>query len=223
MCGRFTLHASPEELLEYFNILSMDDLELSYRYNIAPGQDILSIVQGKEGNRAGLLKWGLVPSWAKDSKIGYNMINARAESIHEKPSFKRLIKRRRCIIAADGFYEWKKEGNQKQPYYIRMKNQRLFGFAGLWDRWEHEGKVLTTCTIITTTPNELMESIHDRMPVILTKEAQSIWLNRAVEEEATLQPLLTPYDSKEMEAVPVSTRVNYAKIDSADLIQPIAP
>ncbi|MED1203354.1 SOS response-associated peptidase [Heyndrickxia acidicola] len=223
MCGRFTLHASPEELLEYFNILSMDDLELSYRYNIAPGQDILSIVQGKEGNRVGLLKWGLVPSWAKDSKIGYNMINARAESIHEKPSFKRLIKRRRCIIAADGFYEWKKEGNQKQPYYIRMKNQRLFGFAGLWDRWEHEGKVLTTCTIITTTPNKLMESIHDRMPVILTKEAQSIWLNRAVEEEATLQPLLTPYDSEEMEAVPVSTRVNYAKIDSADLIQPIAP
>jgi putative SOS response-associated peptidase YedK len=221
MCGRFTLHTSLEELLEYFNIASMDDMEMAYRYNIAPSQDILAIVQGKEGNRAGFLKWGLVPSWAKDPKMGYNMINARAESIHEKPSFKKLIRRRRCIIAADGFYEWKKEGSQKQPYYIRMKNQQLFSFAGLWDRWEHDGKILTTCTVITTKANDCMESIHDRMPVILTREAESIWLDRSVEDEALLKPLLIPYDAKEMEAFPVSSRVNHAKVDAADMIQPI--
>ncbi|KQL52484.1 hypothetical protein AN964_02300 [Heyndrickxia shackletonii] len=216
MCGRYNLYSSIEILLERFELTNIDWIELSPRYNLAPSQAVLAVVQGEHGNKGGFLKWGLVPSWANDPKMGYKMINARAETLAEKPSFKKLLSRRRCIIPADGFYEWKKDGNTKQPYHIRLKSGEPFAFAGLWDRWERNGEKLQTCTIITTEANPLMEKIHDRMPVILTKETEKMWLDRNVGEEA--KKVLIPYDHHEMEAYPISSLVNSPKNDGKELI-----
>lgn len=216
MCGRFNLYSNMEFLLERFELTNVDWIELSPRYNIAPSQDVLAIVEGEYGNKGGFLKWGLVPSWATDPKIGYKMINARAETLSQKPSFKKLLSRRRCIIPADGFYEWKKEGTIKQPYHIRLKNGEPFAFAGLWDRWEHNGEKLQTCTIVTTEANLLMKNIHDRMPVILTAETEKMWLDRNVGEEA--KKVLTPYDHDEMEAYPIPSLVNSPKNEGKELI-----
>lgn len=216
MCGRYNLYSSIEILLERFELTNIDWIELSPRYNLAPSQAVLAVVQGEHGNKGGFLKWGLVPSWANDPKMGYKMINARAETLAEKPSFKKLLSRRRCIIPADGFYEWKKDGNTKQPYHIRLKSGEPFAFAGLWDRWERNGEKAQTCTIITTEANPLMEKIHDRMPVILTKETEKMWLDRNVGEEA--KKVLIPYDHHEMEAYPISSLVNSPKNDGKELI-----
>lgn len=193
-------------------------LELSPRFNIAPSQDVFAVVQGENGNRGGYLRWGLVPSWANDPKIGYKMINARAETVHEKPSFRKLLTRRRCLIVADGFYEWKQEEGVKQPYNIRLKNRNPFAFAGLWDRWEQNGTIIQSCTVITTEANELMKPIHDRMPVILTKESGPIWLDRSVQDEKRLSSILVPYQASEMEAYPVSGLVNSPKNGSSAMI-----
>ncbi|MGE8203424.1 SOS response-associated peptidase [Heyndrickxia sp. NPDC080065] len=221
MCGRYNLYSSVELLLEQFELTNGDFIEFSPRFNIAPSQEVLSVVQGETGNRGGFLRWGLVPSWANDPKIGYKMINARAETINEKPSFKRLLARRRCLIVADGFYEWKKEGKQKTPFHIRLKNKLPFAFAGLWDRWDQNGTVLQSCTIITTEANELMKDIHERMPVILTKESESAWLDRSIQEEEFLKSLLVPYDSDEMEAYTISALVNSPKNEGIELIKSI--
>ncbi|WP_026678661.1 SOS response-associated peptidase [Fictibacillus gelatini] len=219
MCGRFTLFSNPKEIAERFSIMNMFDL--TPRYNIAPGQEILAVVCDRERNKAGYLRWGLVPSWANDPKIGYKMMNARGETVDEKPAFKRLLKRRRCLVIGDSFYEWKKSGDKKIPMRIKLKSGEPFAFAGLWDRWQQEDKVITSCTIITTAPNQLMKGIHDRMPVILPKEKEAIWLDRSIEDSDVLKSLLLPYDSEQMEAFEVSALVNSPHNDGESLIERI--
>lgn len=219
MCGRFILTTSRQELEEKFGIPFPD---FNPRYNIAPSQEILSIVVNEEGWKAGFLQWGLVPVWAKDKKIGYKMINARGETLDEKPAFKRLLSHRRCLIVADGFYEWMKLNDRKQPYRITVDNGKAFTFAGLWDRWKSEDEEIVSCTIITTKPNKLMDEIHDRMPVILNEEERDIWLNSSIEDKHILKDLIKPYPAEEMNAHEVSTIVNSPKNEVEDCIRPLA-
>lgn len=223
MCGRFTLFASFEKILEEFDIQrAIEEIFYEASYNIAPSQLILSIINDGVKNRMGFLKWGLIPSWAKDEKIASKMINARSETVNEKPSFKKSFYQRRCIIPMDSFYEWKREGNTKIPMRIKMKDDSLFGVAGLWDTWKTPtGEAIHTCTILTTEPNDLMKEIHDRMPVILPKEQQMIWLNPYNRDEHQLQTLLVPFDKDQMVAYPVSDKVNSPKNNSAELIERI--
>jgi putative SOS response-associated peptidase YedK len=219
VCGRFSLTVSEEILRQYFPFeLSAKVLP---RYNIAPGQEVLAVVfdDGKMTGR--MLKWGLVPYWANDPKIGFKMINARAETVDEKASFKHAFKKRRCLILADGFYEWKKEGDKKIPYRFTLKNEQPFAFAGLWEKWDKHGGPMYTCTIITTKANELVEAIHDRMPVILPKEWEKVWLDPAIEDAEYLKSLLRPYPSEEMKMYEVSTIVNSPKNDVSDCIKPV--
>ncbi|VEF46893.1 YoqW protein [Bacillus freudenreichii] len=219
MCGRYSLFANRDELVDRFQIFNGEDLEWIERFNIAPSQNVIAIVKDEHGNRAGFLKWGLVPSWANDPKIGFKMINARAETADQKPSFKRLLKRRRCLIAADGFYEWiKQKDNVRQPYRFELKTQEPFAFAGLWDRWESGDEVIHSCTIITTEANDLVKEVHDRMPVILTKDAEEIWLDRSIEDTERLKRILLPYDMEKMAAYPVSTLVNSPKNDTREIL-----
>lgn len=195
MCGRFTLRTRANQLLLE---LGAEDASIDWspRYNIAPTQKVMAVrhrYKG-EGREAVLLRWGLVPSWAPDLSIGSRMINARAETIAEKPSFRTPLKKRRCVIVADGFYEWKKEGKSKQPFHIQMESEKPFLFAGLWESWNKSGSEPTeTCTIITTEPNSFMAPIHDRMPVILEPEKADIWLDPEVEGVDLLRSLLVPY------------------------------
>lgn len=223
MCGRFTLFVDPLLLSDRFNIININELTIEPRYNIAPSQDVVAIVRDEynQNNRAGLLRWGLIPVWAKNPSIGYKMINARAETVHEKPAYRRLLKRRRCLIPASGFFEWKRNGSRKQPYHIQLKSEKPFAFAGLWDRWEHEGQVIQSCTIITTQPNDLMAYIHNRMPVILKPEHEESWLDQTNEDGEYLKSLLIPYDSEEMKAYPVSNTVGSPKNQGKELVEPL--
>lgn len=219
MCGRYSLFSKQDVVTERFQLANSEQLEWVERYNIAPSQQVLAIIRDEKGNRAGFLKWGLVPSWATDPKIGYKMINARMETVDHKPSFKRLLRRRRCLIPADGFYEWKRDGDKKQPYRFQLKTKLPFAFAGLWDRWEEGDKVIHSCTIITTEANTLVRDVHNRMPVILRNEAEQIWLDRTIEDSAKLKQLLLPYGAEDMESYPVSTLVNSPKNDQKEIIQ----
>ncbi|SFL35253.1 Putative SOS response-associated peptidase YedK [Gracilibacillus orientalis] len=218
MCGRFTLDTSIEVLESELGI-ALTEFEPSY--NIAPTQQVLSIVGTKEGRKSGYLQWGLVPSWAKDLKIGSKMINARSETVDEKPSFKRLLSRRRCLIVADSFYEWKRKEKDKQPYRITVNDGRLFTFAGLWDRWIKRDQELVTCTILTTKPNHLMQSIHDRMPVILQEKNQNNWIDPTITDKTFLKSLLVPLDSSIMKAYPVSKKVNNPSNNDKSIIDPV--
>lgn len=219
MCGRYSLFANKEELIDRFDIINGLEWEWEERYNIAPSQNVLAVVGSAEGNRAGFLRWGLIPFWANDIKIGNKMINARAETLHEKRSFKHLLERRRCLIIADGFYEWKKEGSQKQPYRIQLKSQEPFAFAGLWDRWQQGDTIIQSCTIITTEANELVKEVHHRMPVILEKEDESIWLDRSITDPQLLKEHLRPYDAEQMELFPISPLVNSPKNDTKEILE----
>ena len=222
MCGRFTLTLNPDELQEQFGLSEPPPTQLVPRYNIAPTQAV-AVIANNSDRKLELFQWGLIPSWAKDPKIGNKMINARAETLAEKPSFRTALKRRRCLVVADGFYEWKKTGSGKTPMYIQLKDGQPFGFAGLWEAWQSpEDGLIKTCTIITTTPNALMEGIHDRMPVILPREAYDRWLAPEELPAAETLPLLQPYDAAQMRAVQVSTRVNSPAVDSAECILPVA-
>lgn len=221
MCGRFTLYSPLQEIVTRFSI-EQAELDFSPRYNIAPSQKVLAIVNDGQRNRMGYLKWGLIPSWSKDPSIGNKMINARAETLVEKPSFRQAYRKKRCLIIADGFYEWKKEKDRKVPMYIQLHNRQPFAFAGLWERWiSPEGHEITTCTIVTTEANEFMTPIHHRMPVILKTEQENIWLNRNITDPYLLEHLLQPYPSGEMTAYSVSTLVNTPKNDNASLIDPV--
>jgi putative SOS response-associated peptidase YedK len=183
---------------------------------------VLSVINDGARNRLGYLRWGLIPFWAKDEKLGYKMINARAETIAEKASFKNAYKKKRCLIIADSFYEWKKEPGRKIPMRIKLKNHAPFGMAGLWESWKSpEGINIYSCSVITTVPNELMTSIHDRMPVILKPEDEKDWLNPSINDPAFLQQYLKSFDSEQMEAFEVSTDVNSTKNNSPNLIQQI--
>jgi putative SOS response-associated peptidase YedK len=220
MCGRFTLTTDLDRLEERFSFRATN-LRYVPRYNIAPSQHVLTVLDG-EGRYAELLHWGLIPSWAKDPAIGNRMINARAETLAEKPSFRRALQKRRCLILADGFYEWKKEGKKKAPMFIGLKSHEPFAFAGLWETWKSaEGEPIHSCTIITTEPNTLMTSIHNRMPVILSRDAEAVWLDRTVEDAQELLPLLVPYAAKVMDAYAVSPLVNSPRNDTPACIEPV--
>ncbi len=211
MCGRYTQTAPAEQLRELFQFES--DFELTPRYNIAPSQEVPVVRTNEDGSRTlGMIRWGLIPSWAKDGKIGYRTINARGETVAEKPSFRSAFKRRRCLIVADGFYEWKKKGKVKQPYYIHLKGKKPFAFAGLWECWEKgsEGPV-ESCTIVTTEANDLLKELHERMPVILSPADYALWLDPKTEGKEAIHPLIRPYFQGEMAFYPVSTRVNSPK------------
>jgi putative SOS response-associated peptidase YedK len=214
MCGRFTLTLTGEQLALAFPWLGIA-ADLTPRYNIAPSQ-MVAVVPNRHERQLERFRWGLIPFWAKDPAIGNRMINARAETLAEKPSFRSAYSRRRCLVLADGFYEWQSRPGQKRktPFYIRLASQDPFGFAGLWDSWRSpDGSRIESCTIITTRPNELLAPIHNRMPVVLHPEAYSQWLDPAELPPSALQPLLRPYPASEMIAFPVSTVVNDPRND----------
>ncbi|MCC6543965.1 MAG: SOS response-associated peptidase [Nitrospirae bacterium] len=218
MCGRFVIFSSIRKIALEFSV-DPGDMAFSPAYNIAPSQEILIVLF--EGDRK-LIKcrWGFIPPWAKDMHIGYKMINARAETLSEKPIFKSAIRRHRCLVVADGFYEWEKVGKEKKPYYIHLKSGRPFGFAGLYSYWQTpDDSLICTGTIITTNANSLLEPIHNRMPVIIPEDSRSEWLNPDIQDERRILPLLTPYDSENMEAYRVSTVVNSPGNDSPDNIK----
>ncbi|MCD9020412.1 SOS response-associated peptidase [Cohnella silvisoli] len=220
MCGRYTIVVTMEELMLRYLMELPTNRYHTPRYNVAPMQNILAIVHDGENNRLGELRWGLVPSWASDDRLGSKMINARAETILEKTSFKTLIRRKRAIIPADGFYEWKQAGDKKQPMRITMKDGSIFSMAALYDTWNApDGRKISTCTIITTTPNNLVSDIHDRMPVILRPEDEAAWLDRGNDDVEKLTSLLTPYSANAMKAYPVSPIVGNVKNDTAECIE----
>lgn len=193
------------------------------RYNVAPMQDVLAIVHDGERRRAGWMRWGLVPQWADDPSVAARMINARSETIEEKPAFREAFERRRCVIVADGFYEWQRISGQKVPVRIHRPGERLFAFAGLWEKWaQQEGKPLITCTILTTTPAPSIADIHDRMPVMLTPDECAAWLQRDTPTDS-LKALLQPFPDDQLEAYAVSTLVNHVDNDGPECVQPAPP
>ena len=221
MCGRFTLTVDPAESQENLGKYKMP-AQFAPRFNIAPTQPVLAIPNDGQ-NKADFFVWGLIPSWAKDPSIGNRLINARGETLAEKPSFRGGYKYKRCLVLADGFYEWMKQPGTKTkvPHFIHMKDRRPFAFAGLWDEWNGpDGSQIRSCTIVTTEPNELMAPIHNRMPVILPHDAYAQWLDTAPQTRETLQPLIRPYPAEEMAAYPVSTLVNSPKNDRAECVVP---
>jgi len=221
MCGRFTLTVNPADLQDTFNDFNFPE-KFAPRFNIAPSQPVLAI-PNDEKYTADFFVWGLIPMWAKDPEIGNRLINARGETLAEKPSFRGSYRHKRCLILSDGFYEWKSFGGRKTktPYYIHMQDRKPFAIAGLWDHWESpDGSSIKSCTIITTTPNELMESIHDRMPVILHPRDYAKWLNPAPQTPENLQPLIKPFPAEAMTAYSVSTLVNKVANDTPELVVP---
>ncbi|TWT27497.1 SOS response-associated peptidase [Planomicrobium sp. CPCC 101110] len=224
MCGRYSLFTDYAAILERFDIeeVSIGENDYSPNYNIAPSQQVVAVVNDGTKNRLGLLRWGLIPPWAKDAKIGYKMINARAETVAEKPSFRNAFKKKRCLIVADSFYEWQRTDEQKTPMRIKLKSGEPFAFAGLWESWKSpDGETINTCSILTTKPNDLMADIHDRMPVVLSKEAEKVWLDPNVQDPEVLGGLLKPFDAKDMEAYEVSSAVNSPKNNGPELIEKV--
>jgi putative SOS response-associated peptidase YedK len=221
MCGRYTLTTSVEALAEEFGLTGPLP-EVSPSYNVAPTQEVAAVLVEDGERRLRMLRWGLVPSWAKDPEIGSRMINARSETAPEKPSFRKAFRERRCLIPADGFYEWQKTNNGKQPFYIRMEDGSPFAFAGLWESWGGDGEEIRSCAILTTDPNELLAPIHDRMPAILHPEDYGQWLDPDVREVDLLSSLLLSYPEDTMEAYPVSRRVNSPANDEPSCVEPAA-
>jgi putative SOS response-associated peptidase YedK len=223
MCGRFALIAPDQDLAVQFDLPTVPTL--APRYNIAPTQPVAVVrsTAGAAARELAVLHWGLVPFWAEDPKIGARMINARAETAAEKPAFRAAFRRRRCLVPADGFYEWQKLNGGKQPFFIRLQDGRPFAFAGLWEHWQGpEDAVLESCTLLTTGPNELMQALHNRMPVILPPQDYALWLDPQVGQVERLQPLLRPYPAAEMIAYPVSRRVNSPENDDRLCIEPLS-
>ncbi len=220
MCGRYNLITDGQAFIDAFQVIN--HLDWQPRFNIAPSQEVPAIRQEEDGRKAVLLRWGLIPHWAKDEKFGYRTINARAEMVDTKPAFRTAFKRRRCLIPATGFYEWRRMQGYKQPYNIRVKNQELFAFAGLWEHWQSpEGKAVESCTIIVTEANEAVKPIHDRMPVILEPDDYGAWLDPEMQDTSRLKTLLKSYPADKMEYWPVSRRVGSPANDDPHLIEPL--
>ncbi len=225
MCGRYTLTVFQQQLAEEFELHELEGFQP--RYNIAPTQPapIVRVAGETAGRELTMCRWGLIPHWAKDPSIGNRMINARAETATEKPAFRNSMKRQRCLVPCSGFYEWKvldpsAKKPAKQPYYIRRRDERVFAFAGLWDRWRSsEGEEISSFTILTTEPNELMRDLHDRMPVIIPRGQYGHWLDPETQNAVHVASFLTPYPSDELCAYPVSTRVNNPRFDDPSCIQ----
>ncbi len=219
MCGRFQLSVKGRHISERFNVEVFDEF-YKPNYNAAPSQK-LPVITNQEPGQLNYYKWGLIPFWAKDPKIGYKLINTRAETIMEKPSFKSAFSKRRCLIPANGFYEWKKgKDNEKTPYHIFLKSDEIFAMAGIWETWKDgEGKPVHTFSIITTEPNALMEKIHNRMPVILPREIEKAWLKE--DDPAALKSMLRPFEANLMDCYPVSSRVNSPANNDEKLLAPL--
>jgi putative SOS response-associated peptidase YedK len=248
MCGRFTLAQSAEAIARQFHLVDLPPVEP--HYNIAPTQPapVVRLEARAQARQFDYLYWGLIPSWAKDIKMGAKLINARSETVAEKPAFRAAVKRRRCLILADGFYEWQRTGKTKQPYYFYLPvpallnpdltsaissnpqptqggetNRQLFALAGLWEHWQDaDGNEVESCTILTTAANALLATMHDRMPVILHSEDYDRWLDPTIQSVESLRSLFDPYPAEEMDCYPVSSSVNTARFDTPDCIQPIS-
>jgi putative SOS response-associated peptidase YedK len=223
MCGRYNIITDAKALYDAYQVeagLGEDTLE---RYNVAPATEQLVILN--EGGRrvARRHRWGLIPHWAKDASIGYKTINARGESVAQKPAFRAAFRQRRCLVPATGFYEWKVLPSGKQPYLIRMKSGELFSFAGLWETWAGPAGEVRTFTIITTEPNALMARLQDRMPAIIPRERYARWLDPSLQDPAEIQPLIARYPADGMQSVPVSARINNVRDQGAELIEPAGP
>lgn len=217
MCGRFARFSPVQNFAELFGVDA--GFSLLPRYNVAPAQAALAARTTPQGRRELVtLHWGLILFWAKEPRIGFSTINARAETVATKPSFRHAFRQRRCLITADGFYEWRQLDGRKQPYYISLKDRQPFAFAGLWEHWEGGVEIIDSCAIIVTQANELIGTIHNRMPVILDTEDYGLWLDQAIQEPRLLNPLLRPYPAELMTAYPISTRVNNPKNDDRFLL-----
>lgn len=217
MCGRYALVVEDGTWQRRFSLDDLLDMP-DARYNVAPTQT-LPVVVRHSPNHIAMMRWGLIPSWAKDLSVGNRMINARAETVAEKPAFRRPLRSQRCLVPATGFFEWKRGGTGKQPYFIHLKDESLFAFAGLYDHWhDPNGREVMSYTILTTEPNDLMRDIHNRMPVILDRDDEDLWLDRDISEPERLLPLLHPYPAGEMEAYPVSSSVNSPLHDAPDIL-----
>ena len=220
MCGRFEIHSPIEIIARIFQIDSIS-FGIKPSYNVAPIQDIAIVTNDGEKNHLASCKWGFLPSPAREEKAGYRMINARAETVHTNPSFRDAFQNRRCLVAADGFYEWLKQGKLKIPYYIRLKSGNPMGFAGLFNNWTSpDGEAICTCTIITTDADELLAPLHNRMPVILHEEDFRLWMNHGEHDKEVLLPLLKPFPSEELEAYRVTPKMNSFKYNSPENIMP---
>ena len=223
MCGRYRLSRRKELIEEYFATASEED-EWSPRFNIAPTQPVPVIRQNPEEpiRELSLMRWGLIPSWAKDPSVSASMINARSETASTKPAFRDALESRRCLIPADGFYEWVRAGKTKQPYCFEINDGELFAFAGLWDRWKNpSGEWVKTCTILTTTPNAVTSAVHDRMPVMLDPDSYDLWLDPGMQNVAAVSDLLKPSDARAMRCYPISTRINYVANDDEECSRPV--
>jgi putative SOS response-associated peptidase YedK len=221
MCGRFTLSAPSEEIATIFGVAEVPDLPP--RYNVAPSQMVAAVRVGPESGVREfiLLHWGLVPAWARDPAIGNKLINARSETVAEKASFKGAFRSRRCLVLADGFYEWKRSDRGKQPFHVRMRDQRPFAFAGLWERWTRGDAPIESCTILTTDANEAVGAIHRRMPVILHPTDWAAWLDPDNQDTDALQRMLRAFPAEGMSAQAVSTAVNTPRNDSPACVEPV--
>jgi putative SOS response-associated peptidase YedK len=222
MCGRFGLVGNENELQQQFGVKKTPDLFPSY--NIAPSRSVLGIGRFAEDGRAARhFRWGLIPSWAKDEQIGYRLINARGETVMEKPSFRSAFARRRLIVPASYFFEWKHEGSKKIPYLIRLKGHGLFGMAGLWERWTAPtGEVIDSCAIITCEANETVSALHDRMPVILPEERYGLWLGEEYAESNDMASLLRPFSADGMDLYPVTGKVGNPRFNTPECMEPLA-
>lgn len=226
MCGRYTLHSSPERIARHFEVDPGSIPELEPRYNVAPAQQVPAVGPSSRGEGRGVaqFRWGLVPHWARDPSDLPSLINARSETAHEKPAFRDAFARRRCVVPADGFYEWRREAGGKQPYYVSLPGDALLGFAGLWDRWtgqvEGEPVRVDSCTILTTDASPSIRELHDRMPVILEPGEYGLWLDRRVTGRDRLESLLGPLEDGRLEFYRVSRRVNRPENDDPACIEP---
>ncbi len=221
MCGRFSLTADLGELARRFEF-DGNLLDLEPNYNVAPTQNVLTVIGG-ENRRGGFMRWGLIPHWAKSDSIGSRMINARAETVAQRPAFRDAFRRRRCLVLADGFYEWRRAGSVKKPMRIVLESGEPFAFAGLWAVWrDSEGNRIPSCTVITTEANDLLRPIHNRMPVILPREMEEFWLDREVQDTAALGEALASYPSELMQTYQVSTLVNSARNNGPQVVEPVA-
>jgi putative SOS response-associated peptidase YedK len=220
VCGRFAQKSSEKKIKKQFKVEEVPPLV--ERYNVAPTQAVLAVREASDRREALFLKWGLVPRWAKDPAVGSWLINARAETVTEKPSFREAFVSRRCLVPLDGFYEWSRRGDSKRPFYFHMRDGEPFAVAGLWEMWEGDAAPLETCTLLTTEANELLADYHDRMPVILRPEDYDLWLDTGVKSAELLVPLLRPYAHQEMAAYAVSPAVNSPSNDSPQCIESFA-
>jgi len=222
MCGRYRLSRRKQLIQEYFD--TTDEVDWEPRYNIAPSQNVPIIRQNraKPERRFSLARWGLIPYWAMDQSIGYKLINARSETVTDKPAFREAFESRRCLIPADGFYDWKRVGTAKQPFHFGLQDDSLFAFAGLWDRWKDaSGQAVESCSILTTSPSALLADVHDRMPVILNPDHYDLWLDPGFRRVDALKDMLNPFDATLMRRYAVSTRVNNVTNDDGECSEPI--